>query len=290
MLIDWFTVAAQVLNFAILAWLMRRFLYRPILNAIDAREQRIASELADASRERANAQRERDEFQKKNDDFEQQRVALLQQAKADADVERQTLLDAARRAADALSAQRQESLETEAKSLGRALRQRAQSEVFAIARKALADMADVGLEASVCAVFIARLQGLDGPSRDALASALSGPRDAVRIRSAFPLPTAQRLALHKVIADTFGIELDLRFEAEPSLVAGIELVAQGQKFAWTVSDHLASLERAVNDLLETDARRPGAAPGPAAAPPTRAAAPSKPANPATAPITAAVAP
>ena len=48
MLIDWFTVAAQALNFLILVWLMKRFLYKPILNAIDAREKLIAKELADA--------------------------------------------------------------------------------------------------------------------------------------------------------------------------------------------------------------------------------------------------
>ena len=49
MLIDWFTVGAQVLNFLILVWLLKRFLYKPILNAIDAREKRIAAELADAA-------------------------------------------------------------------------------------------------------------------------------------------------------------------------------------------------------------------------------------------------
>ena len=38
MLIDWFTVGAQVLNFLILVWLMKRFLYKPVLDAIDARE------------------------------------------------------------------------------------------------------------------------------------------------------------------------------------------------------------------------------------------------------------
>jgi F-type H+-transporting ATPase subunit b len=41
MLIDWFTVGAQTLNFLILVWLMKRFLYKPILNAIDAREKRM---------------------------------------------------------------------------------------------------------------------------------------------------------------------------------------------------------------------------------------------------------
>ena len=48
MLIDWFTVGAQVLNFVVLVWLLKRFLYKPVLNAIDAREKRVAAEAADA--------------------------------------------------------------------------------------------------------------------------------------------------------------------------------------------------------------------------------------------------
>jgi F-type H+-transporting ATPase subunit b len=64
MLIDWFTVGAQVVNFVILVWLMKHFLYKPILNAIDAREKRIASELADANAKRTEAEKERADFRK----------------------------------------------------------------------------------------------------------------------------------------------------------------------------------------------------------------------------------
>ncbi len=49
MLIDWFTVGAQALNFFILVWLMKRFLYKPILDAINAREMLVAKQLAEAS-------------------------------------------------------------------------------------------------------------------------------------------------------------------------------------------------------------------------------------------------
>ncbi len=77
MLIDWFTVGAQALNFIILVWLLKRFLYKPILNAVDAREKRIAAELADADAKKTEARRERDEFQRKNKEFDQQRAATL---------------------------------------------------------------------------------------------------------------------------------------------------------------------------------------------------------------------
>src|SRR5271167_3809410 len=113
MLIDWFTVGAQGLNFIILVWLMKRFLYKPILNAIDAREKKIAAELADADAKRADAKKERDEFQKKNEDFDKQRADLLARATDDASKERDRLLEQANKAADALAAQRRDSLATD---------------------------------------------------------------------------------------------------------------------------------------------------------------------------------
>jgi F-type H+-transporting ATPase subunit b len=256
MLIDWFTVGAQALNFVILIWLMRRFLYQPILDAIDAREQRIATELADAERKQTEAQQERDQFEQKNEAFEQQRAALLQQAQADATAERQKLLQAARQAADALAAQRQAALASEAQALGQALRQRTQTEVFAIARRTLSDLATVSLEASACAVFIERLRALDEPTRQALGKALAGAPQGTRegaqaiVRSAFELPDEQRQAIRQAIEESLGIEPDLHFEVAPALVGGIELVAHGEKFAWTIADYLASLERGVSEVLK----------------------------------------
>ena len=103
MLIDWFTVGAQALNFLILVWLMKRFLYKPILHAIDEREKQIATELANADKKKAEAQKESDEFKHKNEEFDQQRAALLSKATDEAKSERQRLLDEARQAATALS-------------------------------------------------------------------------------------------------------------------------------------------------------------------------------------------
>ncbi|MDX1267190.1 MAG: hypothetical protein R3311_07500, partial [Oceanisphaera sp.] len=99
MLINWFTVGAQVLNFLILVWLMKRFLYQPILNAIDAREKRIAAELADAAKKQAGALRERDQFIRKNREFEQQRAEQLERVAAEASAERRRLLEEAKLAA-----------------------------------------------------------------------------------------------------------------------------------------------------------------------------------------------
>ncbi|MEO8156065.1 MAG: F0F1 ATP synthase subunit B, partial [Rhizobacter sp.] len=74
MLIDWFTVGAQALNFVVLVWLMKRFLYQPVLDSIAAREKRIADQIAQAAAQEAQAAAERKTFEDKNKAFDQQRA------------------------------------------------------------------------------------------------------------------------------------------------------------------------------------------------------------------------
>ena len=259
MLIDWFTVGAQALNFLILVGLMRRFLYKPILRAIDAREERIAAELADADAKKAEAGRERDAFQRKNAELDQQRAALLSKATDEAEAERQRLLDEARKAADALTAARMEALSRDARTLNQSITRRAQEEVFAIARKALKDLATTSLEERLGEVFTRRLRELDRESREALGKALGAAPDPAVVRSAFELPQGPRAAIQGALNETFSAEVRVRFETAPELVSGIELTAGGQKVAWSIADYLGSLEKSVGELLSKHA---AAAPSP----------------------------
>jgi F-type H+-transporting ATPase subunit b len=250
MLIDWFTIAAQALNFLILVWLLKRFLYKPILNAIDAREKLIAKELADADVKKAEAQKEHEEFQKKNEEFDQQRATLLAKATDEAKVERQRLLDEARKAADALSAQRQESLIQDAQNLNQAISRFTQKEVFAITRKALTDLATTSLEERMGEVFDRRLRELDEKAKSLLGDALGKNSEPALIRSTFDLPAAQRAAIQNALNETFSAEIHIRFETAPDLVSGIELTTNGQKVGWSIADYLASLEKGVGDMLK----------------------------------------
>ena len=250
MLIDWFTVAAQALNFLILVWLMKRFLYKPILHAIDAREKRIAGELADADAKRAEAKNERDEFQLKNEEFDRQHAALINKATDEANTERQRLLAEARQAADALSAKRRESLKNDADKLNDAVRRKTQQEVFAIARQVLADLATTSLEERLGDVFTRRLRELNTESKTRLGNAVKTATGPALVRSAFDLPAEQRGAIQKAMNETFSADVHLRFETVPKLICGIELITNGQKVAWSISDYLTSMEKGVGELLK----------------------------------------
>jgi F-type H+-transporting ATPase subunit b len=253
-LIDWFTVGAQALNFIILVWLLRRFLYKPILDAVDAREKLIARELADAESKKAEAQKERDAFAHKNEEFDRQRADLLSRAADEAKAERQRLLDDARKAADAESAKRQQALRDDAGHLNQALRLRTEQEVFAIARKALVDLADTSLEERMAAVFVDRLRALDATTKTSLAASLEAGSPPAVVRSALELSGAQRAVLQKALNEAFSTDVPLRFETAPNLVSGIEFTSNGQKLAWSIADYLSSLEKAVGDLLKEKAK------------------------------------
>ncbi len=250
MLIDWFTIGAQALNFLILVWLLKHFLYKPILNAIDAREKLIARELADAGAKKTEAQQERDEFQKKNEEFDQQRATLLTKATDEAKAEGQRLLYEARKAADVLSAKRQESLANDARNLNQAVSSLTQKEVFAITRKTLTDLATTSLEERVGEVFIRHLHELDDKAKAVLGDAFKKNSEPALIRSAFDLTAAQHAAIQNALNETFSAEIQVRFETSPDLVSGIELSTNGQKIGWSIAGYLTSLEKSVGELLK----------------------------------------
>ena len=243
MLIDWFTVVAQVVNFLILVWLLKRFLYKPILDAIDAREKRIAEKNANADAAKADAQQERDDFEHKNSSFDQERAASLKKASDEAKAERDRILEAARKDADALSAKRRDELQAEQQRLNEEIARRTQQEVFALARKTLHDLAAVSLEARMCDVFTQHLRSLNGDVKKELVVSVQTAKQPSRVRSAFELPPEQRSQIQTALNESLAADVQIQFETEPNLISGIELNVNGKKMAWSVNEYLKNVEK-----------------------------------------------
>ena len=252
MLIDWFTVGAQMLNLLILVWLLKRFLYKPILNAIDARENRIAAELANAASTRTAAEVERVEFQSKRTALDEQRSALLGKAADEAKAEHVRLFAEVHQEADALRAKYGSAMRNDQMRLGREISRMAQEEIFGIARKALADLAEANLEERMGAVFMRRLKEMDGKAKESLSATLKTSSETA-VRSAFDMPATQRAAIQNALNETFSADVRIRFETSPNTICGIELAIGEQKLAWSIAEYLASLENKVNSLMDAQA-------------------------------------
>jgi F-type H+-transporting ATPase subunit b len=255
MKIDWFIIAAQIINFLILIWLMRRFLFKPIFFAIDTREKRIATEIENAEKEMNSAQKERDELKHKTEEFDLQCVALLNKAKDEAQALRQRLLDEARDFAETLHSQYRESLRNEAHSLHEKIGHWTQQEVFAIVRKVLSDLAGADLEERLGTVLTRRLYEMKSGEKASFTELLATGLGPVLVRSAFDLPVNLRSMIQQAINETFSAEIRLQFETVPDLIAGIELNANGYKVSWSIAEYLMSMEKSLNDLIEDEDKR-----------------------------------
>lgn len=254
MLIDWFTVIAQIINFLVLVWLLKRFLYRPILNAIDAREARIAKTLSDAADKEKQAQQARDLFLNKNNQLEQQSEKLLQKATTAANEKAQQLLEKARQVAADLRVQQQAAFDKQQQSLSVELMQKTQQEVFAITRQALKDLAESTLEEQILKVFLKRLCKLDKETKSAFSSAIAANHKPARVRTTFALQPNLQKRLNDALNKSFATEIKINFETTPDIISGIELNINGQKLAWSIIQYIDSLEEHFQQIVEQSAQ------------------------------------
>ncbi|MEA4881339.1 MAG: F0F1 ATP synthase subunit delta [Synergistaceae bacterium] len=254
--IDWFTVAAQAINFLLLVWLMKRFLYKPVLRAIDAREKRIEEQLADARAQKMEALEEKEEFQRKNEIFDQERTELMNAAAEEAKSEKIRLLEEARASAEELQAKWREGLKKDASRLEEDFQSRVRKDVFFIVRKTLSDLAGEELEGKIIDLFLRRLETMDEEKRTSLAPVSKDPDESVQLRTAFPLTEKQQKRIAQEVKRLFALKGEPKFTVEEDLLAGIELSAKGQKISWTIDDYLLSLRESVEDLMKAGKKAP----------------------------------
>ncbi|BBO71350.1 hypothetical protein DSCA_52800 [Desulfosarcina alkanivorans] len=242
MLIDWFTVCAQIVNFLVLVALLKHFLYAPILRAMDAREQTIAGRLAEARQKAAAARAAEQSFLEKNREIADQTAGMLAMAKQDADARRAELIDQARQEVVTLKTGWQAAVVREQEAFVRHLRQMAGRQVYAVSRRVLADLCNASLEARTVDVFLSRLRGLAPADRQKFAEAVQATDAALTVRSAFPLSRGLQDTLTAAVHDMIAPGVAVGFETVPDLIMGIELKTRGRKISWNLEDYLAILE------------------------------------------------
>ena len=246
MKIDWFTFAAQIINFLVLVYLLKRFLYGPITDAMKAREDRIAEQLDSASRSQEDAERMIAEYRSRTEQLEHERHAMFDAAKQQVEASRQQLLKQARsdvenRREDWLAA-----LNREQETLSQLVKQRCSEQVNAATRQAIRHLADADLEEQMIRSFIQQLKsensfvGKQAPSTNgnSLATAYS----------AFEISTIWRERLKDALK---GMHLSsVEFRVNPDLVCGLEIHFGSQKIGWSVEEYLATLEEQFGKLVQ----------------------------------------
>lgn len=253
MQIDPITFFAQIANFLVLVFLLKRFLYGPILNAMDERERRIRQRLESAAEREQQAENARREFETETARLQRIRGEELERVRQEVEVWRQ---ESIRQARDEIQLNREQWQAGLGREQGRflaELRERAVEQVQLIAREALRQLADARLESQIVDRFTQQLATLLPEQVEELASGLAGSGNRARLRTAFPLNDTQQRRICEAMQAAFGSPLDVEFDTDKTLICGIEALAGDQKFSWNVADYLSSLQRSFSTALEHEA-------------------------------------
>ncbi|MBT2161591.1 F0F1 ATP synthase subunit B family protein [Zobellia barbeyronii] len=244
MKIDWFTVIAQIINFLVLMWLLKRFLYQPILSSIDERETNIKNKLLDAESQKKEAAKAKDEFNHKNEIFNKERDELMQKAAAEAKSEGDKLKENARNEANELKDRLEKAFAEDQANKNNNMAKRLKDEVLDMARKTLTDLSSVSLEGQTVEVFLKRINELQANEKAKFSEALKGGKP-ILVQSAFALSANQQGVIQKTISGLLKTENTYEFKTRPELINGIEILTNGYKLSWSVTDYLKSLEEDV---------------------------------------------
>ncbi|VEP14546.1 ATP synthase subunit b 2 [Hyella patelloides LEGE 07179] len=250
MLIDPFVVIAQIINFLILVALLKRFLYKPITQAMEARSQRIERQLATAAEKEKDAEVEKELYLQKQQELASQKQAWLEQTKQEVEQEKEKLTQQAQAEVNQARSQWYANLEQDRQKFTCELRDRLSQQVAITTRKALSDLANANLETQIIETFIDRLYNLDELQKNTINTApVPNPRHIINICSSFTIPEEKKERVITAIREQIAANAEVQFEIVTDFICGIELRDRGYKISWNLEHYLTELETATAKIL-----------------------------------------
>jgi F-type H+-transporting ATPase subunit b len=236
--LDWSTFLLEVVNFLILIWILKRFLYAPVKAAIEERRQRVEAVLEEAHATRADAEGLRADYEARMEEWEATR------ARARGELEQEMAAERARRMEEVereIGRRREQAEALEAKQRRDAERlaeETALDQGAAFAARLLGRTADPALERRLVETALEDMASLGEEQRAAMARATGPDAPPVRVQSAFPIGADQRRAIESALAETAQGEIRCAFEQDPGLIAGLRIDAGSLVMSANLRDEL----------------------------------------------------
>ena len=236
--LNWSTFVLEIINFLVLVWILKRFLYKPVLDVIARRRAGIEKTLAEAEKLQVNAERLQEQYEGRLADWgrerQQAREAMVREfevERASKETELQTILEQEREKAVVTEARRQ--VDAIRKIEETALMQGAR-----FATRLLEQASGPDTEARLVELVITELTRLPPEHITALRKSYGKTPEAIVVVSAFPLPDDQRQRLKQALATVTRPNLPLRFEQNSELLAGVRITIGAWVLGANILDEL----------------------------------------------------
>jgi F-type H+-transporting ATPase subunit b len=231
---NWSTFILEIINFLVLVWILKRFLYKPILDVIGRRRAAIEKSLADAKNLHAEAEKLQDQYETRLEDWDHEKQ------KAREALDREIETEHERKLAELRASLAQETEKTRVMEARRQADARHKIEETALMQGArfatylLKGSAGAETEKRLAELVLAELERLVPERVKDLRSSYRKTSEDVVVTSAFPLPDELRQRFKKSLTEIVAPGISVRFEQNSELIAGVQIIIG----AWVLNANL----------------------------------------------------
>jgi F-type H+-transporting ATPase subunit b len=233
---DWSTIILEMVNFLVLVWILKRFLYKPVLDVIARRRAGVAKVLSDAESVRKGAESLKEDYQGRLAAWEREREREGAALREELQAERRRQTEALR---DSLAEERRKNEVLEQRRLqeqARLAEQAAADSGARFAARLLSGIASPEVESRLIDLFIGELGRQSPEQKGTLRRAGGESPGPVRIITAFPLDSARRSRLTRALGELLDRKVTCEFSEQKEMLAGVRAVIG----PWTLRADLES--------------------------------------------------
>lgn len=245
--LNWSTFLLEILNFLVLMWILKRFLYAPVLETIAKRRAGIDQELRAAQAMKAEAEALQAQYESRLDEWNAERDAARESLRRDVAEERKRLLACVEQE---LEREREKARVLEDKRRSDALRkyqEQALEQGSRFAARLLAELTGPELEARLFELALRQLDALPEERLNAIRQACEESPEEAEAATAYLLEPARRKRLADKLGEVSGIPVACRFSEDPTLLAGLRVTLGPWVFQANLQDELKSFTASAHE-------------------------------------------
>ncbi len=221
--LNWSTFLLEIINFLVLVWILKHFLYKPVLDVIARRRAGIEDRLTKAQQLHDEADKLKAEYENRLVNWEherqQARVTLTQELHEERARKLEELqITLAREREKAQVAESRQRAKTARAMEYKALQQSAQ-----FATRLLTKAAGPELEERLFDLLVNNLSNLSKDQVVALNTQWGEKTKTIMVASSYPLTDLQKTKLEKALTGITGVAIPVRYERDSDLLAGLNI-------------------------------------------------------------------
>tara|TARA_R110002096_G_scaffold43552_4_gene117677 strand:+ start:2743 stop:3504 length:762 start_codon:yes stop_codon:yes gene_type:complete len=246
--LNWTTFILEIVNFLVLVWILKRFLYKPILDIV--KQRRIVAEkiLHDAEAAKGEAQALNQRYEERQADWEQERQQAREKLMQEIETERTHQMDALQ-----LKLQEEQDKARAAEShrqvaIARAAEKMALKQAARFASRLLEQFSSLELEAHFLDSIVNELSQLPEESTAKLRDSWSKLPEHILIESAYPVNESQKNKLEISLSKLLGDSIPINYKQQADIVCGLRISIGAWILSTNIRDELSGFVELTNNL------------------------------------------